>query len=127
MVLNKGAALLFVYGSLMRGRRANGLLASQGARFKGAAALPGYALYHLGGFPGIRPHPGQTVLGEAWLVPEQAFPALDRYEGEGQLYRRVTADITLDSGERASARAYVYLRPVDEGSRIPLSAQPWRG
>ncbi|HLP07080.1 MAG TPA: gamma-glutamylcyclotransferase family protein [Opitutaceae bacterium] len=74
--------LLFVYGTLQRGCRNHRQLA--GARFLGEArALPGWALYDVGGVPGLVAAPGEdsTVEGELWEIPTESLVALDRFEG----------------------------------------------
>ena len=107
---------VFVYGTLMKNRSASHYM--NDADFLGEAALPGFALYDLGWYPGILRREGSTVHGEVYLVSEEMLKAMDSYEGEGFLYARQTAGI---SGINAypEAQVYVYLRPVDEAQRIP--------
>ncbi len=59
---------VFVYGTLMRGERANAYL--QNADFEGEAALRDYAMYDLGSYPGIIVAAGEAVIGElfAWMT-----------------------------------------------------------
>jgi gamma-glutamylcyclotransferase (GGCT)/AIG2-like uncharacterized protein YtfP len=89
-----GTVNLFVYGTLKRGGRNHRLLAGQ--EFLGEACTrPGYALYHLGGFPGLvrDPENGETVRGELWRVDERLLPRLDAYEGVPDLFVREEIDI----------------------------------
>lgn len=106
----------FVYGTLMRGERAEVLLT--GARYVGDAALRDYAVYDLGPFPGILPCEGGKAVGELWYVDEATLRALDRYEGEGTLYRRERVTVETESGG-TEAYAYVYM--------LPVSGRPVRG
>ena len=80
---------LFVYGTLLRGERAHGLL--RRARYLGpASAGPGYELLDFGFYPAVRARPGAgCVQGELYGVPGEEMPAIDRYEGEEFLRVRV--------------------------------------
>ena len=72
---------LFVYGTLMRGGCRHHLLAGQ--RLLGEASTrPGYALYHLGDYPGMVACPdGGVVWGELYAVEQRLLPRLDQEEG----------------------------------------------
>ena len=122
----KAPDILFVYGSLQSGQAANRLLVEQGACYVAPARLAGYALYDLGSFPGIRHSPLHAVSGEAWRVPPEALPALDRYEGEGFLYARRQVELELEGQGFHQAYAYVYLHAPDPGRRVPEERQPWK-
>lgn len=111
--------LVFVYGTLMRGRKAHGLLEAHGARFLGEAGLDGYALYDLGAFPGIVPEDGAVVRGEAYLLSLQGLADADRYEGEGSLFSRVKEDIQITGGVRVPADVYVYRHSVAGMKKLP--------
>lgn len=82
---------VFVYGTLMKGQRANAKL--NGATYIGKGVLRDYRMFSLGAYPGIQPHIGGSVVGELYEVDEACIPDLDRYEGEGTLYRRETVEI----------------------------------
>jgi len=83
---------VFVYGTLMSGQPAVGLL--QGGKFLSGAWLYG-VMYDFGRFPAIRLGGSSKIKGEVWLVSDKCLARLDRYEGEGRLYRRV-ADVCHD-------------------------------
>lgn len=107
--------LIFVYGTLMRGERAHSFLS--GAEYIGAYRLKGYAMYNLGRYPGIVPDPERTVYGEVYRVDRGMLCDMDRYEGEGSLYQRVT--VTAENGtQTVPVFAYVYAREV-RGRLIP--------
>ena len=82
------AALLFVYGSLMRGQPENGRLA--GCSWQGPGELAGLALHDLGPFPMAVPSddPRHRLHGELYRVNAGQLAALDRYEGAPRLYER---------------------------------------
>ncbi len=102
---------VFVYGTLMAGQPAANLLGDN-AIFVGPAMLPDHAMYDLGSYPGIVPAEGEQVIGEVYLVDDEAMKRMDRYEGEGSLYLRQTVSVEVDTGWRLSAKAYIYARPV---------------
>jgi gamma-glutamylcyclotransferase (GGCT)/AIG2-like uncharacterized protein YtfP len=100
---------VFVYGTLMRGQRANHLMS--GSDFAGCFCLKDYAMYHLGSYPGIVPCAGESVMGELYFVSEEMIAQMDRYEREGDLYLR--RSVTLTAGENThTAEVYVYNRDV---------------
>lgn len=98
--------LLFVYGTLMRGGPAEDHLSD--CTFIGKAILKDYAMYNLGWFPGIVSKKGEWVEGELYIIPDGDFSDLDRYEGEGNLYRRERVTVESSSGPQ-EAWTYVYL------------------
>ncbi len=108
---------VFVYGTLMAGQSAEGLL--KDADFGGYAILPDYALYDLGCYPGIVPAEGEEVVGEVYHVDDETLARLDEYEGEGSLYRREAVTVKVGTGWSLSVMAYVCARPV--------SGEPVRG
>lgn len=109
----------FVYGTLMKGERAEHLLAE--ATYVGNCQLRDYAMYHLGTYPGIKPCAGEVVLGELYLVNDQMVEKLDQYEDEGTLYDRRTVTVWL--GDRpVQAEAYVYKKDV---TGCPLMRKAW--
>ena len=100
---------VFVYGTLMRGQRANHLMS--GSDFAGCFLLKDYAMYHLGSYPGIVPCAGESVMGELYFVSEEMIARMDCYEREGDLYLR--RSVTLTAGENThTAEVYVYNRDV---------------
>ena len=99
----------FVYGTLMKGERAEHLLAE--AIYMGRCALHDHAMYDLGRYPGIKPYPGKKVYGELYLIRPEMVQMLDEYEEEGSLYDRKV--VTVQMGEtRIQAQAYIYKKDV---------------
>lgn len=111
---------VFVYGTLMRGQRANHMMAE--GVYAGEYTLPGYAMYDLGRYPGIVPRKGCQVEGEVYFVSETMLTAMDDYEEEGSLYHRREVTVQSEKGERA-AWAYIYAREV---SGSPVTCR-WGG
>ena len=109
----------FVYGTLMKGERAETLLAE--ATFVGTCQLRDYAMYHLGAYPGIQPCEGEVVYGELYLVSDAMVEKLDEYEDEGRLYDRKTVTVWLGEESR-QAEAYVYKKDV---TGCPLMRKAW--
>lgn len=109
--------LLFVYGTLMRNGSAEDMLA--GASFLGKAILKDYAMYDLGRYPGIIAKSGEWVEGELYRIHDNDFASLDRYEGEGDLYRRELVTVESSTGPQ-QAWTYVYLHePAGKMMREP--------
>ena len=109
----------FVYGTLMKGERAEHLL--QEATYVGRCQLRDHAMYHLGSYPGIRPCEGEVVYGELYLICDRMVEKLDEYEDEGVLYDRKTVTVWL--GETpVEAEAYIYKKDV---TGCPLMRKAW--
>lgn len=72
---------VFVYGTLREGERSHDLL--RGAEKVADARLPGYDMYKVGWFPGIKPNPDnkEGVVGEIYEVDDRTLETLDCYEG----------------------------------------------
>lgn len=100
---------LFVYGTLMKGQNANPLLGD--CEYKGKYILKDHAMFNLGVYPGIAARKGDSVVGEVYSINPDNITALDRYEGEGQLYTRKEVVISNES-ESVSAIVYVYNHDV---------------
>ena len=77
--------ILFVYGSLMKGRYNHDAYMGR-AVYLGRASIRGFALYDLGYFPGILhdSHDGR-VYGELYEVNEEDYERICRLEGNGFL------------------------------------------
>ncbi len=101
---------VFVYGTLMKGERASGMLGD--STFKGEFVLDDYALYDLGPFPGIKEKPGEEVIGEVYEIQDTVIPNMDRYEGEGELYKRSVVSVRNESMSLDDVFVYVYLGDV---------------
>jgi gamma-glutamylaminecyclotransferase len=107
---------IFVYGSLRRGERANGLLAD--ATFVGEARTAvGFTLYDLGSFPGVVRCGDRAVLGELYEVDDATLERLDRYEGHPHFYLRQAID--LEGGARAET--YLLRKEQVRGGDVVLS------
>jgi len=105
---------LFVYGTL-RASHPNsvyhGLAGS--CDVTKDVVLPGFNLYDLGSFPGVRPGEG-SVVGDVFMVPEELWDRLDQYEGVPHLYTRETVELT----GFGDTEVYVYGRQPNEAGRI---------
>lgn len=106
---------LFVYGTLRDGQ--------SNSQYHGLAGhcdvtnnvvLTGHNIYHLGGFPGIKPGSG-SVVGDVFMVPEHLWDSLDRYEGVPYLYTRQSVNI---AGFNEPVQAYIYEGSISEQHRI---------
>lgn len=107
---------VFVYGTLMRGQRANHML--RDCQYAGEYTLRGYAMYDLGRYPGICPCRDGQVFGELYYVDSQTLAAMDEYEGNGSLYHRTDVTVIRDSDTR-TAQVYVYAHSTDHRPLIP--------
>lgn len=97
--------LVFVYGTLMKGQQAYDFLGS--GEFLGTYLLKDHAMYDLGAFPGIVSTKGRNVVGEVFRVPSDVLKKLDKYEGEGSLYNRVSVAVS-NNARTITAQAYIY-------------------
>jgi gamma-glutamylaminecyclotransferase len=107
-------SLVFVYGSLKRGRSNHAWLAGQS--FIGTATTrPVYRLFNLGTYPGMIESPvaGQGIRGEVWEVDSEGLAKLDVLEGieEGE-YARVLARLAAPF-DAAVVQTYVYLKSIE--------------
>ncbi len=109
---------VFVYGTLMRGRRASGML--EGKVCLGSYLLADYGLYDLGAYPGAVPMRGESVAGELYEIRLSDLEALDAYEGNGFLYTRKRLEVKGAGGVH-SAWVYLY-NGKPEGS---VCQSPW--
>jgi gamma-glutamylcyclotransferase (GGCT)/AIG2-like uncharacterized protein YtfP len=110
---------IFVYGTLLRGEAAHGLLGD--ARFVGAAHTePSFTLLDLGEYPALVAGGRDRVAGEIYEIDAARLAALDAYEDCPAMYAR--RDLQL--GDQR-ALAYV-LQPglVLAGTRIASGS--WR-
>jgi len=118
---------LFVYGTLRPprvqhgpGSNANRMMDGE-AKYIGPDKING-AIYHLGGFPGIKLDDTEgEVVGDVYEIVEPTLPPrLDRYEGYPELYTREV----VKTFEGREAWVYVYNGRVDRMYRIPSG--DWR-
>ncbi len=107
---------LFVYGTLKRGEPLHYLL--EGARFLGEGHVRGYALYHLGEYPAVRPASETSLVwGEVYEIPSELLPVLDEVEDE---YQRQKVRVKMKGRDGfLQAWIYVYRDPLPEHLRIP--------
>jgi gamma-glutamylcyclotransferase (GGCT)/AIG2-like uncharacterized protein YtfP len=120
---------LFAYGTLIPGcepAHMNAICSRM--EFIGEGTVRGL-LYDLVHYPGVVEGKG-TVRGVVVSVPNDAWAALDAYEGcpipcggDG-LFRRIITRATLDDGRQVDCWLYVYARDV-EGRRVVPSGD-WR-
>lgn len=119
---------IFVYGTLMNGQGAHDRL--NGARFLGKAVLRDYEMFSLGGFPGIQPCAGVSVVGELYEIEDETLSNIDAYEGEGSLYNREIVKVYTYSDkfdphcpsifqQPHNAYAYIYNGQSERRERIP--------
>jgi len=113
-------SLIFVYGTLKRtaGTNAHKLLGP--AKLLGRGSVRG-SLYDLGRYPGLvrEPSNGARVFGELYEIPEdvaqRTLRTLDAYEG-GE-FKRERLYVTLATGKRRIAWAYVLRRQPPKSAR----------
>jgi gamma-glutamylcyclotransferase (GGCT)/AIG2-like uncharacterized protein YtfP len=103
--------VLFVYGSLKRGRANHDQL--HAAEYLALVrTAPRFGLRVVDGYPALVPG-SCAIVGELYRIPVAALPALDEFEGSGYVRR----EIELEGGELALA----YL------SRLPDAGAPHVG
>jgi gamma-glutamylcyclotransferase (GGCT)/AIG2-like uncharacterized protein YtfP len=118
----KEPELVFVYGSLMRGRANHRQMA--GCRFAGKAILQGLALFDLGPFPMAiaSGEPSHLLHGELYRMDSAQLAALDRFEGAPRLYERLRWPLA------DGRRVWIYLgRPQQVRFVNRLGDGIWRG
>src|SRR5581483_4440148 len=107
-------AILFLYGSLKRGRRNHRLVADQ--EYLGEALTePRYRLIDLGTSPGMvrDDAAGLAVKGELWAVGPCCLAGLDEFEcADGPYFRAAVAVVG-----REGVEAYRWHGPVPPGAR----------
>lgn len=113
----KKGELVFVYGTLRRGERAD--LARQqaqfGVSFIGTDAING-KMYHLGAYPGVKTEAVDvfertkpSVIGEVFRIRHESIIILmDTYEGYPELYER----LQTRTAEGRLVWVYTYNHPV---------------
>ena len=117
--------ILFVYGTLKQGFHNHHCLGDN-ARFLGIGVLPGFQMYHLGGFPAIAPwEPSATqefqtaehwkIHGELYEVDDKGFKSCDRLEGYPDFYNRTQVKVITEHG---TITAWVY--HFDKAPKAPL-------
>jgi len=113
---------VFVYGTLRKDRGAyRNFGLDRHANYVGTFEVKGWAMYHLGGFPGVRQGDEQSVIiGDLLEITNpEIMKSLDRYEGyysdapDNSLYLR--KEIEVDGKQ---AFIYEYNRQPNERYRI---------
>ena len=127
--IEHGAAdrhILFVYGSLMKGRYNHDAYMGR-AVYLGRASIRGFALYDLGYFPGIlHDSRDSRVYGELYEVSGEDFERICQLEGNGFLYQCESVPAgTEDSFDEVMAETFVYLGKAEEDKRIQENDHPW--
>lgn len=113
------AVLLFVYGTLKRGRKNHRLIAGQ--EFIGPARTePRYRLFDCGPHPAlVADNDGIGVQGELYRVDEEELPDLDAFEEVPTLFQR--EEIRLENVP-GPVFAYLYVPDV---SRLKECGTIW--
>lgn len=121
---------ILVYGSLRQGFQNHRILERGGAEFIEKTRLPGFDLYGVGWYPGIRPNRDnkEGVVGELYKLPEggDLMDNLDLYEGyvkdnhPGSLFIR--EEVTVN-GE--PTYVYVYNGKVGDGYAGKVPSGDW--
>jgi gamma-glutamylcyclotransferase (GGCT)/AIG2-like uncharacterized protein YtfP len=113
---------LFVYGTLLRGESAHGLVADSLQHIE-PASVSDAVLYSLGAYPMLVDGEG-TVTGELLWFQEDGYSEvitrLDRYEGPQYARLLRTARTISSQGIVDVVGAWVYV-----GTGLPDSAIPW--
>ncbi len=104
---------VFTYGSLMY--RAVWERVIPGAHPARGGAIHGYVRRRITNevYPAlVGAGPESTVRGVVYAdVSESELATVDRFEDEGELYRRIPVSVALDDGTVLEAWAYVFLHP----------------
>ena len=113
--------LVFVYGSLLRGKSNHCVLTQNGARFECAGrTAPRFTMRAFcEWFPAVAAGGMTAVVGEVYQVSDAGLAALDRLEGNGRLYTRRIERI----GRRS---AWVYLMPRNQLRGPVIDSGDWR-
>jgi gamma-glutamylcyclotransferase (GGCT)/AIG2-like uncharacterized protein YtfP len=109
-------ALLFVYGTLMRGFALHALLEGR-ADSLGDGEVAGL-LFDLGRYPAALRDGGGVVRGEVYRLKDPAlWRALD--SAEGSQYHRREVGVRMAGGGQVTACIYWYVGPLDRAVPIP--------
>ena len=117
--MSQPATILFLYGSLKRGRENHHLIADQ--EFLGEATTdPAYRIIDLGRYPGLirDDADGLAVRGELWRVSRCCLAELDDFEEAEGLWKREPIAVAGQS----RVGAYFWIGPVPENVR---SGREW--
>ena len=100
--------LVFVYGTLMKGKRNHHLLET--STFIDNGSIDGFYMFDLGTYPGIaKSNYNSKVIGEVYKVDEKTMEMLDILEEVGYLYNKEEVEVTLNNNEIIKAFVYIYI------------------
>jgi gamma-glutamylaminecyclotransferase len=112
--------LLFVYGTLMRGEGAHGLLGPTARFVAEARTEPQFTLVDMGEYPALVEGGTTAVRGELYEIDAALLAALDRYEDVPEMYERRPV---AAGGQHAIA--YVLRQHLAEGVGV-IASGDWR-
>lgn len=112
--------LLFVYGTLMRGESAHGLLGADARFVAEACTEPRFTLLDMGEYPALVEGGTTAVRGELFEIDGALLPSLDAYEDVPEMYARRSIEV-----DGRIAVAYV-LRPELALGIGPIASGDWR-
>src|SRR5882672_7398994 len=98
--MSMSKSLVFVYGTLKSGYRANYKM-DDGDYLGPGRTPPIFRMFGKNaGFPMIcQTDPGHEVLGEVYRVSDQIMASLDQYEGVPHFYKRMRVPVKIDKDE----------------------------
>lgn len=123
-------ALIFVYGSLLKGGPAHRLL--NDCKYLGRGRVDGYTLLNLQAFPGAVPCKEGHVWGELYSLPDNPQPvvdALERYEGS-RFYPELVAVSAKGVPLDVPATMFVYVDPIETEPQLSVwspRSRNWEG
>ena len=100
--------LVFVYGTLMKGKRNHHLLKT--STFIDNGSIEGFFMFDLGTYPGVaKSKYNSKVIGEVYKVDKQTMDKLDELEEVGYLYNKEEVEVILNNGDTVNAFVYIYI------------------
>ena len=113
---------VFLYGTILRDENNHHLIEDE--EFIDSGVIQGYKMINLGIFPGIIPGNG-AVLGEIYLVCDDAIEMLDIFMDEGNLFVRKTVKV-FTSRLEYEAYVYVYNKEVKNPVYLGEKTYAWK-
>lgn len=105
-------ALMFVYGTLKRGRGANRIFGSSKLIGEGTTIQGNYRM-HSGGYPMVTADGHFHVKGELYEVTDpKVLENLDYYEGHPTLFKRSPVDVRVGPDDFVGAEMYIFQYPT---------------
>lgn len=116
--------MLFVYGTLKEGYGNHRLLEEQTLLMR-AVELKGYEMRSFGYFPVISPNDDASVVGELYVVTEEALARCDMLEGHPSFYQRVcitdkVQQVLAEEGIKATMPSYTYIQSEEAVASLQL-------